>query len=181
MELKDTWKDLENYIEGVPDSGEKASADDINNIAHAVIDIENNKTTSISEKPSNAKYPTEKAVADYVSEHGGGGSVEIVDNLTSTDKDKALSANMGRELFETKVNKVENMGLSKILDIVYYSRNPATSAEESMLDIVYQGADIIASVVFYNKEQIDKKMGDIETALDSIIAIQNELIGGDDI
>jgi hypothetical protein len=127
VELKDTWKDLENYIEGVPDSGEMASADDINNIAHAVIDIENNKTTSISENPSNTKYPTEKAVADYVKNNGSsGGGIDVVDNLTSTDKDKALSANMGREL----------------------------------------------------KEQIDNKMGDIETALDSIIAIQNKLIGG---
>ena len=172
MELKDTWIDQRDDVD-------MAGADDINKIANAVIQIENNKTTSISENPSNTKYPTEKAVSDYVNEHGGGGSIDIVDNLTSTDKDKALSANMGRELFETKVNKVENMGLSEILDIVYYSRNPATSAEESMLDIVYQGANIIASVVFYNKEQIDNKMGDIESALDNIIAIKNELIGGD--
>lgn len=43
---------------------------------------------------------------------GGGGSVEIVDNLTSTDINKALSANMGRELFETKVDKEEGKGLS---------------------------------------------------------------------
>lgn len=42
MALKDTWKDLENVIEGVPESGEMASADDINKIAHAVIDIEKN-------------------------------------------------------------------------------------------------------------------------------------------
>ena len=42
MALKDTWKDLKNYIEGVPDSGEMASADDINEIAQAVIQIESN-------------------------------------------------------------------------------------------------------------------------------------------
>lgn len=35
--------------------------------------------------------------------YGSGGSVEIVDNLESTDSDKALSANMGRELN----NKIE--------------------------------------------------------------------------
>jgi hypothetical protein len=32
---------------------------------------------------------------------------------------------------------------------------------------------------YYTKEEIDDKIGDIETALDSIIAIQNNLIGGD--
>ena len=33
----------------------------------------------------------------------------------------------------------------------------------------------------YTKTDIDSKMGDIETALDSIIAIQNSLIGGDSV
>ena len=32
---------------------------------------------------------------------------------------------------------------------------------------------------FYNKEEIDNKFGDVETALDTIIEIQNSLIGGD--
>ena len=31
---------------------------------------------------------------------------------------------------------------------------------------------------YYTKDETDNKIGDIETALDSIIAIQNELIGG---
>ena len=32
---------------------------------------------------------------------------------------------------------------------------------------------------YYTKEEINTQIGDIETALDAIIAIQNELIGGD--
>lgn len=51
MALKDTWKDLENVVEGVPDSGEMASADDINEIAHAVIDIEKNGVSTDTIKP----------------------------------------------------------------------------------------------------------------------------------
>lgn len=39
---------------------------------------------------------------NVISASGGGGSVDIVDNLTSTDTTKALSANMGRELQDTK-------------------------------------------------------------------------------
>ena len=41
MALKDKWKDLQNAIEGVPNSGDDISADTINAIARAVIDIEN--------------------------------------------------------------------------------------------------------------------------------------------
>lgn len=173
MELKDTWVDKINDVDDV-------NADDINEIAQAVIQIEGNKTTSISENPSDTKYPTENAVADYVAEQVGGSSIEIVDNLISTDKNKALSANMGRELFETKVDKIENMGLSEILAVLYYAQNPATGAEESSLNIVDQNR-FLQEIVFYNKEQIDNKMGDIETALDNIIAIQNELIGGENV
>ena len=32
---------------------------------------------------------------------------------------------------------------------------------------------------YYTKPEIDSQFGDIETALDNIIIIQNELIGGD--
>ena len=42
MELKDTWVDKINDVDDV-------NADDINEIAQAVIQIESNKTTSISE------------------------------------------------------------------------------------------------------------------------------------
>ena len=31
---------------------------------------------------------------------------------------------------------------------------------------------------YYTKDEIDNQIGDIETALDNIIAIQNSLIGG---
>lgn len=112
MELKDTWIDQKDEVD-------KAGADVINEIANAVIQIENNKTTSISENPSNTKYPTEKAVADYVSEQGGG----AVDT----------------EMSDTSTNAVQN----KVI-----------------------------------KKYVDENVGDIETALDNIIAIQNELIGG---
>lgn len=42
MALKDIWVDLEDAIEGVADSGSEISAENINNIAHAVIALEEN-------------------------------------------------------------------------------------------------------------------------------------------
>ena len=109
-------------------------------------------------------------------------NTEIVDNLITPDPNKALSANQGMELFNTigginaslqneiiensknKVDKVDGMGLSEILEVIYYSYNPGTGADESTLDIIYQGGTSGMSVVFYNKEQIDKKFANMKRA-----------------
>lgn len=42
MALKDTWIDLEDAVEGVPDSGSDITVEPINAIAHAVIKLEKN-------------------------------------------------------------------------------------------------------------------------------------------
>ena len=61
MALKDNWIDLEDAIEGVPNSGDDASAETINKIAHAVIDLEKNGTGITKETdptvPDWAKQP----------------------------------------------------------------------------------------------------------------------------
>lgn len=74
MALKDTWKDLQDAVQGVLDSGDDASVEPINDIAHAVIDLEdninrkedkNNKVNSIRgnfEDYTDEQYPTVNAV-----------------------------------------------------------------------------------------------------------------------
>lgn len=42
MSLKDIWKDLEDKVQGDPDSGSEISVEPINLIAHSVIEAENN-------------------------------------------------------------------------------------------------------------------------------------------
>lgn len=42
MALKDIWVDIENAVEGVPNSGDEINVDAINDIAHAVIENEEN-------------------------------------------------------------------------------------------------------------------------------------------
>lgn len=42
MALKDTWEDLEDKVQGDPDSGSEITVQPINDIAHAVIDLEEN-------------------------------------------------------------------------------------------------------------------------------------------
>lgn len=96
MALKDTWKDIQNATEGIAGSGDDISAEPINKIAHAVIDLEKN---------------------------GTGSSITI-----------------DSEMSDTSENAVQN----KVI-----------------------------------KAYVDEEIGDIETALDSIIAIQEALIGGD--
>ena len=51
------WTDKRDLIDDV-------YADDVNKLAHAIIEIENNKTTKISEASTNEQYPTAKAVYD---------------------------------------------------------------------------------------------------------------------
>ena len=96
MALKDIWKDLEDEIQGEPDSGSDISVKPINDIAHAVIALEKN---------------------------GAGSSITI-----------------DSEMSDTSENAVQN----KVA-----------------------------------KAYVDGKIGNIETALDGIISLQNSLIGGE--
>lgn len=51
------WTDKKDLIDDI-------CADDVNKLAHAIIEIENNKTTEISEASTNEQYPSAKAVYD---------------------------------------------------------------------------------------------------------------------
>lgn len=94
----------------------------------------------------------------WVLQDGNGGSVEIVDNLESEDTDKALSANQGRELALQIQSHKTDMVLEITENTNAYNLYPAVKAVT---------------------DYVNDKTGDIETALDGIIAIQNNLIGGD--
>lgn len=60
------------------------------------------KEVEITDVSDNVHYPSSKAVKDYVDaiEH-----TEVVDNLATEDASKALSANQGKILNDTKLNK----------------------------------------------------------------------------
>lgn len=71
MALKDIWTDLQDSVVGEPDSGSEISVEPINDIAHAVIDLEENGTgasiildTEMSDTSENAVQ--NKVVKDYV-------------------------------------------------------------------------------------------------------------------
>ena len=55
------------------------------------------------EEATDEQYPSAKAAKDYVDAHSS--NIEIIDNLTTRDPSKALSANMGKTLNDTKLNK----------------------------------------------------------------------------
>lgn len=77
MALKDDWKDLENKVQGDPDSGSEISAEPINKIAHAVIDLEENEgggssitiDTEMSSESENAVQ--NKVIKKYVDDITG--------------------------------------------------------------------------------------------------------------
>ena len=69
MALKDTWQDLQDKVQGDPDSGSEVSVKPINDIAHAVIDLEENETsitidTEMSDTSENAVQ--NKVIKAYV-------------------------------------------------------------------------------------------------------------------
>lgn len=119
-------------------------------------DIESklNKTNSISANPSDEKYPSEKAVKDYVDNNAGGsaGGGGLSEEEVYDIADRAISDFIERENPEWQGNKT-------------------TLIDENADDISYPSASAV-------KNYVEGQVGDIETALDSIIAIQEELIGG---
>ena len=84
-----------------------------------------------TELGKNSVYPSLGSMVKYVNENasGGGGSVGIVDNLESEDTNKALSANMGRELLE-EINQyttvVAQNNLLPVLDVAGNSYDTGT-------------------------------------------------------
>ena len=70
------------------------------------VELNTNKATSFQQTPNNARYPTEKLVKNNLDLKVD--ITDIKDNLTSTDTDKPLSANQGKELEDNKANKITN-------------------------------------------------------------------------
>ena len=76
MALKDEWKDLQDAVAGVPNSGSDVSAEPINKIAHAVIDLEK-IDTEMSNESENAVQ--NKVIKTYVD----GKTSELQESLNS--------------------------------------------------------------------------------------------------
>ena len=117
----------------------------------------------------NVEY-TDEVTKQFVLDNSGT-NIEIVDNLISTDTDKALSANMGRKLNE-EITSARNS-----MDTLY----PTVLQHENDNDRHITADERAAWNAKADESYVDEKIGDIETALDNIIAIQNELIGGESI
>jgi hypothetical protein len=66
MSLKDTWVDLSNALIGEPDSGSDITVEPINEIAHAVIALEENGSGSSIEIDAEMSDASENAVQNKV-------------------------------------------------------------------------------------------------------------------
>ena len=114
MALKDIWVDLENAIEGLPDSGNNVDATPINDIAHAVIDIENKDYDSQIEEKAD-KTETYKKSEDDTSITGQAGyyihSINTAERwiILSTSETKPETVAMGSSV-EDDSDPTENIG-----------------------------------------------------------------------
>lgn len=71
--------------------------------------------------------------------------------------------------------------MAKIIGNTTATPNPRpdwNQTDETKADYIKNKPTVLTEEV-YSKKEIDNMMGDIETALDNIIAIQNTLIGGE--
>jgi hypothetical protein len=74
--------------------------------------------------------------------------------------------------WEDKQNGVDEI-LAEDINLI---ANAVVDLQEDFENLVTPDIDLSN---YYTKPEIDQKIGNIETALDNIIAIQNELIGGE--
>ena len=204
MKLKDTWKDLQDAVEGVPDSGDKASVESINEIAHAVIDLENDKENGETVDLSN--YYTKEEVNEYLADYYTETEVDekISDCVKNTDYASTtapgivkLRTNSGLTIVEdcalvvdcAKWEDVENKSSSvKAITPVIFDYAVKFSTHQDLSDEYnpesletgmgyLDRADTLPVSYRATKNYIDDKIGDIETALENIISKYG--LGGD--
>lgn len=86
------------------------------------------------------------------------------------------------EMSDTSENTVQNKVIKEYVDeetkhVVDYATNISSSVDNRLTDTMFLMEERINGKLDLKADKSD--IGDIETALDSIIAIQNELIGGE--
>lgn len=100
---------------------------------------------------------------------GGGTSVDVVDNLTTGDADKALSANMGKKLNESKIDDAPKDGSP------YMRKNGAWSAHTQIEEVYTFEPDLTTDKITqeeYNKLKAAVQAGKV------IVLKQQDIPGG---
>lgn len=211
MALKDTWKDLENAIEGVAGSGDDISVEPINDIAHAVIENEDvikkinlndipnirkdiqkiNEDTAVFVEDVYARIadlPTKPYVDEVVEEAikntGGGGSIVVDSEMSNTStnpvENKVIKEYVDNNIYSigatiTGVNKTATQG-KDIAETALTKAETALNVANSLGNTA-NAANNNANAAMIAANKALNQIGDIETALDTIISIQEELIG----
>lgn len=163
MALKDTWVDLEDEIDGVANSGDDISVKPINDIAHAVIENEDD--------------------IKKIKENGGSGSIIVDDEMSSTSTnpvqnkvvkayvdilddrvDSALAGANGAFIIANEAKTIA-MGSSIGFDddstiLLEDNTNYKANGDISTLTIQYPNVDFMCSIEFTTSE-----LGDINISL----------------
>lgn len=76
-----------------------------------------NKTTILSASSTDTQYPSAKCVYDSINTATNGVRVDVVDNLTTDNGTKALSAKQGKILSDTKASAIHSHAISDVTDL----------------------------------------------------------------
>jgi hypothetical protein len=146
LALRDSWQDLEDKVQGYPDSGSEISVKPINNIAHAVIDLENQEPIQSNvqadwneENPENPAYIKNKPTIPSVE---GLASVEYVNNELS------LKANKSETYTKTEVDNIINPIPITEAPTILAANNEYSLGELEELNIVFPSVANDGDVVF---------------------------------
>jgi hypothetical protein len=173
------WIDKQDGIDDV-------LAEDINNVAHAVMDLEGNNKNVADQtfNPSSTNAQSGIAVAEGIK-----GEVDKFGIMTINDlKDGTFNKRL--DFSDPNITPiVRNLTIASVYEKIEFE-TPAliqglnTTIYFQVIEStsgVYSDrptTDMSSDNMLTNKGYVDGKIGDIESALDSIIAIQEQLIGG---
>lgn len=120
-----------------------------------------------------------------VIEAAGNGSLGSLINLSISNYDTYKINIIPIENSEWSLYTLENTNQG---DLTYYGKYYKIEVYKNMTDSDYEGPGFVFEKIgsteinmdnYYTKSEINEQIGDIEAALDNIIAIQDSLIGGD--
>jgi hypothetical protein len=159
LAFKDIWKDKVDNVDDV-------RAEDINAIANEAIRLDNDKIDKIDGMglSQNSFTDEEKEKLARLENGGGISADDIVDNLNSTDTDKALSANQGR-ILNDKITTEETERKSSVAELQSYCNSVFGGFNDRLIALDRKiKPDVITSIngtTLYLYDNQDAQLGEI--------------------
>ena len=118
MALKDTWQDLQNAVAGEPNSGSELTVQPINDIAHAVIDLEEKPDVVVDNLMNgNSTNPVQNNIIVGFVNNKVKQTLESANDYTDTKiQELNINIDIDTEMSDTSENAVQNKIIKGYVD-----------------------------------------------------------------